>query len=105
MKAYAQPFAVLAVCASLCARAEVVDRIAAVVNNDIISLSEVELHAGPELARVNTIANPHDRGEARKKILTEALDSLIGEKLLEGEMKDLSIEVGDTEVDLGMEDV
>lgn len=87
------------------ALAEVVDRVAAVVNNDIISLSEVEVRAGPELFRVNAIPDPKERGEMRQKVLTAALDSLIGEKLLEGEMRDLSIDVGDTEIDLGIEDV
>ncbi|MHB8872097.1 MAG: hypothetical protein ACYC8T_00275, partial [Myxococcaceae bacterium] len=65
------------------ARAEMADRVAAVVNNDIIALSEVEERAAPELARANAERDPAKRGALRNEILKGALDQLIGEKLLE----------------------
>src|SRR5947207_1438683 len=90
---------------ALTARAELVDRVAAVVNNDIIALSEVEARAAPELARLATERDPAKRGELRKEIMKRALDSLIGEKLLEAELRDLNIDVSDQEIDYGIEDV
>jgi peptidyl-prolyl cis-trans isomerase SurA len=86
------------------ASAELVDRVAAVVNNDIITLSEVEARAAPELARLQGVSKA-DRAEAREKVLKHALDDLIGEKLMEAQIRDLAIDVTDAEVELGLEDV
>ena len=47
------------------ARAELVDRVAAVVNNDVITLSEVEKRAAPELARVDQEATGPERAQKR----------------------------------------
>ena len=45
------------------ARAELVDRVAAVVNNEIITLSEVEKRAAPELAKVDQEATGPERAQ------------------------------------------
>jgi peptidyl-prolyl cis-trans isomerase SurA len=90
---------------SLPATAELVDRVAAVVNNDIIALSEVEARAAPELARLRAESDPTKRGEMRGVIVKRALDGLIGEKLMEVQVRELGIEVTDADVDLGVDDV
>jgi peptidyl-prolyl cis-trans isomerase SurA len=90
---------------ALPARAELVDRIAAVVNTDIIALSEVEARIGPELQRLRAEPDPARRAEARRELLKRSLDLLIGEKLMEWQIRELQIEVSDSEIDLGMEDV
>jgi peptidyl-prolyl cis-trans isomerase SurA len=90
---------------SVPAWAELVDRIAAVVNKDIIALSEVEARAAPELQRIRAEPDPKKRTEQRDAALKRALDSLIGEKLMEAQLKELNIDVSDSEVDLGIEDV
>lgn len=90
---------------TLVARGELVDRVAAVINNDIIALSEVEQRAAPELARVATERDPKKRGELRQQALKTALDQLIGEKLLETQLKDLNLDVTEQEIDAGIEDV
>lgn len=87
------------------ARAELVDRVAAIVNNDIITLSEVEARAAPELARLRPDPDPARRTEERKEVEKKALDSLIGEKLMEGQIKELNIDVTDAEVELQLDDV
>jgi len=87
------------------AHAELVDRVAAVVNNDIIPLTDVESRAAADLAKIATLPSPQARAEGREKVLKLALDSLIGEKLLEAEMKELNIDVSDAEVDNSIEDV
>src|SRR3954466_14962551 len=85
--------------------AELVDRIAAVVNKDIIALSEVEARAAPELQRLRSGPDAKKRGELRDQALKRSLDSLIGEKLMESQLRELNIDVSDAEVDLGIEDV
>lgn len=88
------------------AHAEMVDRVAAVVNNDIVAFSEVEQRAAPELARVNSIAKtPEEREKLRNQVLHETLDGLIGDKLMEAQIKELQIDVSDAEVQAGIDDV
>ncbi|MDX2015125.1 MAG: peptidylprolyl isomerase [Myxococcaceae bacterium] len=95
-----------ALCAlSLSARAELVDRIAAVVNADIIALSEVEARAAPELARLRGEPDPIRRGELRAVLIKRVLDGLIGEKLMDAQVRELNIDVSEAEVDLGVDDV
>jgi peptidyl-prolyl cis-trans isomerase SurA len=86
-------------CCSFLARAELVDRVAAVVGSDIIALSEVEARVAPEMAK--------HKGDAatQAQIVKAGLDSLIGEKLMEAQIKELNVEVTDAEIELGMEDV
>jgi peptidyl-prolyl cis-trans isomerase SurA len=91
--------------APLAARAELVDRVAAVVNNDIIALSEVESRAAPDLAKVAALPTPAARAEGREKALKDAVEALVGDKLLENEIKELNIEVTEQEVDAAIDDV
>lgn len=85
--------------------AELVDRVAAVVNGDVIALSEVEQRAAPELQALERQVDPKKRAELHKKVMDAALEQLISEKLMEKEMDDLGITVTDQEVELGIEDV
>lgn len=86
------------------ARAELVDRVAAVVNRDIITLSEVQQRMAPELARINH-PDPRRRAEQRALLMKTALDTLIGEKLLESEIAQLGITATEAEVDELVRDV
>jgi peptidyl-prolyl cis-trans isomerase SurA len=90
---------------SLVARAELVDRVAAVVNSDVITLTEVEGRVAPELNQLRAEPDAAKRATLRKELLEKALDMLIGEKLMDAQIHDLGVEVTDAEVDLGMEDV
>ncbi len=87
------------------ARAELVDRVAAVVNRDIVTLSEVETRAAPELQKIAAEPDPSKRSEQRKQALKRAMDGLIGEKLMESQLKELNIDVSDAEIDLAIDDV
>jgi peptidyl-prolyl cis-trans isomerase SurA len=95
----------LVVLAASVAQAEVVDRVAAVVNNDIIALSEVEQRIAPELQRINQEKDAGRRKSMRDEMVKRALDQLVGEKLLEAAMRELAIEVTDQDIDFGIEDV
>ena len=96
--------ALLVLATPFLAHAELVDRIAAVVNSDIITQSEVEVRAAPELVHLRPDADPAKRAEQRTELMKKSLDLLIGEKLMEGQIKELSIDVSDSEVELAMED-
>jgi len=100
----ALPAAVFLLLAPL-ARAELVDRVAAVVNNDIITLSEVEKRAAPELARVSQETTGPERAQKRAQALKRTLDTLIDEKLVDNELKELKVTIGDKEVDAAIEEV
>ncbi|WP_205525816.1 peptidylprolyl isomerase [Pyxidicoccus trucidator] len=86
------------------ARAELVDRVAAVVNRDIIALSEVQQRVAPELSRIN-VPDPKKRAEQRVLLMKTALDTLIGEKLMEAEIAQLGITATEAEVDELVADV
>lgn len=87
------------------AQAELVDRVAAVVNNDVIALSEVYQRANPELARLSAERDPAKRNKLRDEVLKLALDQLIGERLLEAEIKELALDVTDQELESALDDV
>src|SRR5262252_609313 len=79
-------------------KAELVDRVAAVVNADIITLSEVEKRAAPELTVLSNAA-AKDKAAERNRILREALDQLVADKLMDWQLKEQHVEVTDQEVD------
>jgi peptidyl-prolyl cis-trans isomerase SurA len=88
------------------ARAELVDRVAAVVNRDVIALSEVEKRAAPELARLGSaVRDPKQRAEERAKVLKSSLNTLIGEKLMEEQIRELGLGVTDAELEAAVSDV
>ena len=77
------------------ARAEIKDRIAAVVNGQPITLSDLEERLAPELARVP----PGPAGVAqRDKVLHQGLQAMIDERLVESEANSLGIDISDEEV-------
>ncbi len=95
-------------CAALLAfgaRAELVDRVAAVVNDEIVAQSEVEQRAAPELARASSERDPKKRQERRCEAMKRAADQLIGERLLEAQLRELNIDVTEQDIDLAIEDV
>ena len=84
---------------------EVVERIVALVNSELITLSELEEIGKPILDQVRKTASPAEREERLKKARREVLDHLIESKLLEEEMKKSKIEVPDRDVDAAIQDV
>src|SRR3954463_12506743 len=84
----------------LAATAEIKERIAAIVNGQPITLSEVSERVAPELAH----ADPGPAGEAaRKRALQQGLNQLIDEHLVAGEASALGLEVADDEVQHSLE--
>jgi peptidyl-prolyl cis-trans isomerase SurA len=87
------------------ARAEVVDKVAAVVNRDVIALSEVQQRAAPELARLASERDPRKRSEQRAQLMKQALDALIADKLIDAEVRELGLAVTAAEVEEAIADV
>jgi peptidyl-prolyl cis-trans isomerase SurA len=82
----------------------VVDRVAAVVNQEIITFSEVEKWVNPLEENIVT----EDRFERRQRlqeIYRKALEKLIEEKLIDQEIKKSGIKVSNKEVEATMEEV
>lgn len=79
------------------AAARNLDRIAAVVDEQPILLSEVEERA----AMIRTMAPPERRGQ----LLHDALEDLVADKLFAKQVKELNLEVGDAEVQAAIDDV
>jgi len=89
--------------ASLCAEkeeSEIVDRIVAIVNDDIVTLSEVEEVFGPYAEKIR--AYGHDSGK-EKEILYEArkeiIEQLIDKRLTDQEIRKAGITVSEPEID------
>ena len=92
--------------ALLCAtavRAEIKERIAAIVNGQPITLSEVEERVGPELARVQQIPDATARARDKASLLQQGLEQLIDEKLIESEAHTIGADVTEDEVQRGLE--
>lgn len=84
------------------AQAEIIDRIVAVVDSEIITLSELEETARPLLAQVEAIADPVTRNQLRDRQLRQALDVLVGKKLIaqEAARRNLGVTRADVEAHL-----
>lgn len=97
---------ILAVCSSFLAHPafseepEVVDRIVAIVNDEIITLSEVNAIFQPQADRIRTLG--YGSREERKqlfKLREEILKGLINQKLTEQEVKKKNLKITRAEVD------
>ncbi len=87
------------------AGAELVDRVAAVINSEIITLSEVEKRAAPELSRLTAETESKDRATQRNKMLRQVLDAMIADKLLDNQMKEANIDVAESELDAAVDNI
>src|SRR5215475_13596327 len=90
---------------AISSRGELVERVAAVVNKDIIALSELERRAAPELAAAASERDASRRATKRNEVLHEMLDVMIGEKLMDSAAKESNVEVTEQDVDTAIEDV
>ncbi len=84
---------------------EVVERIVALVNNDVITLSELEEVGKPLYDQVRQTSTPSELEGKLKKARQEILQRLVESKLLEQEIKKRKIEVPDRDVDSTIQDI
>ena len=90
---------------STAAPARVVDRVAAVVNGDVVTLSDLAERAGPDYERAERLPAGPAREEARTKALKAAFDQVVSEKLLHEKAVELQIESNDQQIDAAIEDI
>ena len=86
-------------------RGEILERIVAVVNNDVITLSEWEEASKPLIEQVQQSSLPEEREEKEKKARRAVLDQLIENKLLEQEIKKRKVEVSERDIDAAIEQI
>ncbi len=83
----------------------VLDRVAAVVNGDPVTLSELQERAGLEWRHVQSMQPGQERDQARVRVLRAALEQVVSERLLEAQAKELSVEATDAQVDAAIDDI
>jgi peptidyl-prolyl cis-trans isomerase SurA len=81
---------------SLAAPAQVVDRVAAIVNGEVVTLSELVQRAGPDYRR--------DDPKARAAALKSAFDLLVAEKLFAAQATALGVDVSEQVVEASIDD-
>lgn len=88
------------------AKAEIVDRIIAVVNDEIISLSDFNRVFEPYEEKIKTAGYPADKTEEMlSKVREDILNQLIEQKLADQEIKRLKIAVSEEEIDQAIEHI
>jgi peptidyl-prolyl cis-trans isomerase SurA len=87
------------------AHARVVEKIAALVGDDLILQSEVEDRATPLLADIANIANPAEREARTNAIRREVLERLIDDQLLAQQATELKLTVSNDEIDRAVEQI
>jgi peptidyl-prolyl cis-trans isomerase SurA len=97
--------ALLAAPASTASDRRPIDRVAAVVNGEVVTLSELVARSGNEYRRADALPPGASRDRARAKALQTAFDQVVAERLVEGEAKTLGIEVTETQIDAAVDDV
>jgi peptidyl-prolyl cis-trans isomerase SurA len=84
---------------------EVIDRVAATVNGEVVTLSEIAERAGPEYERAQALPAGKERDEARGAALRRAFDQIVAEKLLAAEAQALQLAVSEQQVAAAIEDI
>ena len=87
-------------------QAVIVDRIVAVVNDEVITLSELDEAAAPLYQKyLSHVEDPVERENLIRQIRKRVLKQLIDQKLLDQEAKRLEIKVSDREIDSFIENI
>ena len=87
------------------AQARVVEKIAAVVGDDIVLSSEVEEHAGPFMQEIAAIPNATQRAARAAALRREILDRLVDERLIIQQAAELKLTVSSEDIDRSIEQI
>jgi parvulin-like peptidyl-prolyl isomerase len=82
-----------------------VDRVVAVVNDEVITLSEVDRMIGPFLQEGVKAEDRLERKEQLNRLRRQALDTLIDEKVMDYEIKRVGLKVTPRECETVIEDI
>jgi len=83
----------------------VVDRVVAVVNDEIILRSELMIRVTPLIGDLSEITNEHERERRRNKITEQVLDEMINEELMVQAAVEAKLEVSGHEVQNAIEEI
>jgi peptidyl-prolyl cis-trans isomerase SurA len=87
----------LYILATSATEAELVDRVAAVVENSVVTERELEEKARMGLSSLADIFETSEREKRRKEIMRQALDEIIADKLIDSELSKLRDKLGVTD--------
>src|SRR6185436_4992095 len=87
------------------AQARVVEKIAAVVGDDIVLSSEVEEHAAPFMQEIAAIPNTAQRATRAAALRREVLDRLVDERLIIQQAAELKLTVSSEDIDRSIEQI
>jgi peptidyl-prolyl cis-trans isomerase SurA len=87
------------------ASGRMVEKIAAVVGENVVLASEVEEKAGPVLADVNKIPDPDKRSARASSLRREVLDRLIDDELILQQAAELKLNVTSEQIDSSIEEI
>jgi peptidyl-prolyl cis-trans isomerase SurA len=85
--------------------ARILNRVAATVNGDVITLRELEARTGSDYAAAREMSPGPERDKAVAKALQLALDQVIAERLFAAQTSSLGVESTDQEIDAAIEDI
>src|SRR5689334_15660517 len=71
----------------------VLDRVAATVNGEPITLLDLEERGGSEVARAEAMPPGPDKDRAHARALKAAFDNVVAERLLDGQASSLGVDV------------
>jgi peptidyl-prolyl cis-trans isomerase SurA len=84
---------------------QVLDRVAALVNGEVVTLRDVTDRAGPELARAAAMPPGAERDRERAAALRAAFAAIVADKLFSAQVSALGVEVSDAEIDSVIADI
>jgi peptidyl-prolyl cis-trans isomerase SurA len=87
------------------ARARVVEKVAAVVGNNIVLASEVEEKAAMLMADANKITDPEKRAARASALRREVLDRLIDDELILQQAAELKLSISSEQVDASIDEI
>ena len=87
------------------AQARVVEKVAAVVGDNVILGSEVEEKAAPQLSEATAIPDPAKRGARASALRHEALERLIDDELILQQATELKLTITSEQVDASIEEI
>jgi len=76
-----------------------IDRVAAVVNGDVITLRDLERAGGSALSEADSLPPGPQRDRARAQVLRTAFDLVLADRLFQQQVSKLQLEVSDAQVD------
>jgi len=83
----------------------VVDRVVAVVNEEIVLESELMRRVLPLSAELEDVADPRERARRQKGLASQVLDEMVNEELILGAATEAKLEVADKEVENALEEI